>query len=98
MSDIRENLLDRIREPVASALDALTVDGRARVEQLLLGIEADLSALHTVPASRQKKYLARIEAQLLASLERERIKVIKATRSQVAFILTILIRAVVAAV
>jgi len=91
------SLADRVREPIAQLLDTLTRDGRERVEQLLLDIDADLLALPTVPPARQGRYIARIEAQLAASLERERIRAIRATRAQVASVISTLIRAVVAA-
>lgn len=91
------SLGDRLREPISQLLDALTRDGRERVGQLLLDIDADLAALPTVPPARRERYLARIEAQLAVSLERERIRAVRASRAQVASVVSTLIRAVVAA-
>ena len=90
------HLADHLRRPLEDALQALTVEGRRAAVQLLEDIDADVAALHTVPAERQEQYLRRIEAQVRASVERQRIAVVRVSRTQLVTVLSSIIRAAIA--
>ena len=47
---------------------------------VILGIEADIAGLWTVPVERQARYLGNVEAQLAALVESERLRVLGMTK------------------
>lgn len=89
-------VLDHVRGPLEDALQVLTVEGRRAAQQLLADIDADLAALHLVPAERQGAYIKRIEAQVRASLERHRIAAVRVSRAQLVVVITSILRTAIA--
>lgn len=80
------------REMVDELLSSVVIGGRELAEPVLRGVEEDLAGLWTVPVERQARYLARIEAQLLALIEQERLRFVGATRRSIARAITLALR------
>lgn len=78
---------DHVEATIRPLLEALAGTG-ARAREVADGVRADLVGLPTVPANRRAQYVARIEARLLAELERLRIRGVRASRATIARVLT----------
>lgn len=89
-------VLDHVRGPLEDSLQALTVEGRRAAQQLLADLDADLAAMHLVPPERQAAYVERIQSQVRASLERQRIAAVRVSRAQLVVIITSILRAALA--
>ena len=77
---------------VEGLFEAFVLGGRELAAPVLAGVEADLAGLWQVPPDRQARYLARIEAQVLALAEQERLHVVGMTRRSLARAITLALR------
>lgn len=78
------NPLEDVIRPLLEELSGSGAQARAVAES----VREELALLPTVPPQRRARYVARIEARLLAELERLRIRGVRVARASIARVLT----------
>lgn len=78
---------DSITAVIAPLLEAFG-GAKAHAPEVAAAVRDELAALVTVPPARRARYVRRIEARLLAELERLRIRGVRASRATIARVLT----------
>lgn len=92
MSDKAHQGAREIAEFVEGLLRSTADDATAHIADFLAEIEQDIAELWTVPPERQERYLRRIELQIVALVEIQRIRLVSTTKRGLASAITHAIR------